>query len=238
MEIKEGIIVKAIDYQDNSKILTIMTKEGKETYIAKGAKNYKSKTFAFSQEITQLQFNVKKQYITSAKIMRSFPKIKSDVYKLRATMNIIDMVYQLSDHINNYQIFYDFFSKIINLIEEKNSPYLLELIFKIKLTYLLGIAPNFKTCVVCNSTLNLCYFSLFDGGMKCGYDANNSDYVVSEEELAYFKELYYTKITDLEEKLNQYLYMENLNLDINKYYEYFLGFKSNTEQLFKKIFEQ
>ena len=44
MIVREGIILKSIDYKDYSKLIYIIGPEGLETLIVKGAKNHTVKT--------------------------------------------------------------------------------------------------------------------------------------------------------------------------------------------------
>ena len=45
MELEQGIVLKTIDYQENSKIIYLLTSKGIVSAVVRGAKNLKSHTY-------------------------------------------------------------------------------------------------------------------------------------------------------------------------------------------------
>ena len=84
MELREGIILKTIKYQENSKIAYIITKDGLVTALIRASLEYKSKNFAYSQELTKIEFDISKSkrnsfdILTSGRLVESYLNIKKD----------------------------------------------------------------------------------------------------------------------------------------------------------------
>ena len=149
---------------------------------------------------------------------------------------IIELINALVEHINNNEIAYEFLKQCLDLINNNADHKLIELIFRIKFLYLIGLAPNFNSCVNCGSKEELAYFSLFDGGMKCNNCKNIMDYHLTKEELDLFRILYLVKLDKLIENIDQIKYnYDDLNKVLNMFYSHFLGFESNVEKIYKKI---
>ena len=60
MELEKGIVLKTIDYQENSKIIYLLTNRGIVSAIVRGAKNLKSHTYAYAQPLVKIEFELKK----------------------------------------------------------------------------------------------------------------------------------------------------------------------------------
>lgn len=236
MELKEGLVIKTINYQDNAKIIYLITDEGKKSIIVKGATNMKSHTFSYAQELTHLAFDTKDKYLSTGKIINSFINIKNDFKKLESCLLILEITYDLIDHINNYNIFYYFLLEILNLMNNTNNHELLELIFRVKILYLLGVAPVFTECVDCKTKENLLGFSFYDGGMKCKDHLFAGDNVVDHNTINLLKYLYISKLNKLSLSLDEVDFSYNeANLFLNSYYDYYLGFKSRVERVLSKF---
>lgn len=232
MKLEKGIILKTIDYQENSKIIYIMTCSGLKSAIVRGAKNYKSKTFAYSQPITLIEFSMQKEkYIEACNVLNYFNNIKLDNSRLISTLKIIEISYLLGEHITDYEIFFNFLNDILIAINEDKETYLYyELIFKTKTLYLLGVAPVFNKCVTCGTRNNIIGFSFNSGGMKCKKCYKTDNFIYPTDTVNDIKEMYLIKLPNLKEDINNkkivYNY-EKANRFLTLYYQQYLGFTSN-----------
>src|SRR5690554_7288524 len=77
MKLKEGIVVRSNVYQDNSKIINVVTETGKDSIILKGATNLKGHTFSYSHELTKIGYETSRNYLKAGKVINTFPKIRS-----------------------------------------------------------------------------------------------------------------------------------------------------------------
>ncbi|HHU56503.1 MAG TPA: DNA repair protein RecO [Acholeplasmataceae bacterium] len=236
MKLKEGIIVKAIKYQDNSKIITLITENGKESIILKGATNLKGHTFRYSHELTKIGYEIQKNYLSAGKVLNQYPSIHNNIDKLQSSLKIIEIADVLTEHINDFKTFYIFLDDIIKLIDQEESYLIFEIIFRIKTLYLLGVAPIFTRCVECGTKNDLVNFSLYSGGMKCK-KCHQNDFLFSKKTINYLKLLYLTKLDDFVKRKDEFqdFDYDEANKFLNMYYDYYLGYKSKVENVFKKM---
>ncbi len=235
MEKKEGIVLKSIDYQENSKIIYCITNQGIDSVIVKGANHLKGHTALFTQEMIKIEYEKKKErFLVNGKIIDSYVSIRTDFNKLQSVLKIMEICYVLGDHINNFQTFYQFLNQILDLISKTKDHQLLEILFRTKILYLLGVAPIFKKCVSCQSTTNLVGFAFDSGGMKCKNCMSMEDFIYPNDVIHMVQSLYGQKLSTLEKDL------PTLNVDIKRvnhfldlYYEQYLGFKSKVEKVLK-----
>ncbi len=231
MKLEKGIILKTIDYQENSKIIYIMTPFGIKSAIVRGAKNLKSKTFAYSQPITYIEFSIQKEkYIEACNVLNYFNNIKLDNNRLISSLKVIEISYLLGEHITDYNIFFDFLNNILMCINNDKKNYLYyELIFKTKILYLLGVAPVLTKCVTCGTKTNIIGFSFNNGGMKCKKCLKTEDFIYPTDTINTFKELYLLKLPSLIEGINNEgitCNYEKVNHFLTLYYQQYLGFTS------------
>lgn len=238
MELEQGIVLKTIDYQENSKIIYLLTKTGIKSAIVRAAKSLKSHTFSYAQPLVKLDFELKNnRYIGSYKIIDNYNNIKLDLDKLKYGLQVIELCYNLGEHISDHNLFYDFTADILDAINNYKVNYdAFELIFKIKSLYLLGVAPVFNKCVVCGTRDNLKGFAFNSGGMKCVNCIKAGEFIYPEETVKMIRVMYLVKFNDLCNLIKN----KELVYDYNKisrflelYYDQYLGFKSNVDKVLK-----
>ena len=106
VELEKGVVLKTIDYQENSKIIYILTNSGIKSAIVRSAKNLKSHTYSYAQPLVKIEFELKKgRYIGAFKILNNFNDIKLNFNKLTNALKIIEICYDLGDHISDKQLF-------------------------------------------------------------------------------------------------------------------------------------
>lgn len=238
MELEQGIVLKTIDYQENSKIIYLLTNNGIKSAVVRSAKNLKSHTYSYAQPLVKIEFEIKKdRFIGAYKILDNYNNIKLNFEKLTHSLKIIEICYTLGDHITDSNLFFDFTNQVLDLINknEYNSD-IFELIFKIKTLYLLGVAPVFSKCVSCGNNTNLIGFSFNNGGMKCSNCITLDDFVYPSETMVEIKNIYLIKL----DKLILLIKDDKLKYDYNKisrflelYYEQYLGFTSKVNKVLK-----
>ena len=237
MELREGIILRTIKYQENSKIAYIITKEGLVTALIRASLEFKSKNFSYSQELTKIEFDITKSkknsfdILTTGRLVNSYLNIKKDYNVLLEVSKIVELTYKSIEHVTNNQNFYDLFNYFL---EEYNNNYdqksvrFYSQIFRLKLLYLLGLGLNFSRCTVCNKNIDLenSYYSIDHGGCVCKQCRHLINDLEQGEYLTIMKILYLGKL----QKLNYQLISE-IPLDyygeiedfLKKYYNKYLS---------------
>lgn len=104
VEKTEGIVLSSIKYSDSSKIVTVFTKEfGKIAFLAKGARNPKSKFGGALEVLTKSQFTFYNKpnndlcILTNADILLSNSRITSKSEHLIYAMMIVESVYHTQE---------------------------------------------------------------------------------------------------------------------------------------------
>jgi len=104
--------------------------------------------------------------LTDGAVIADFPQIKSDLEKVAYVSHLMELITAFSESEYNHKKLFDFIIKILRLVEESKTYIRYIYMFELKYLYLLGLAPNFKQCVVCNNDKNLT-FSVKSGGYVC-----------------------------------------------------------------------
>lgn len=236
----QGVIIKSKDYKENSKIITILTKDGLIDLILRGATSMNSgnKKYTIVPVLVDFLMTSSNQLntFTEGYVLNNFTEIKSNMDKNFISMAILEKVLVFSSHIDNTVQFYDFVLKIFELLDNTKYSNLILNIFEIKLLYLLGIAPTINYCNVCNDTENL-LFSISQGGTICNRCSNQYGFDLSIEETKVFKYLYLIKMDKIDEEFLKLVNDTNISLDnfIDRYYEKYMDFYSKTKKIIKKV---
>lgn len=238
---REGIVIKTIKYQETSKIAFVLCEDGLLSYLIRNANNYKSKNYSYSQELTKIAYDFSEKnnfkIMTSGKIINNYSKIKEDSVKLFDVISLLEIVYTLTDHVNDNKTLYKFVCDLLEKINNEDYSKLYSLIFRIKILYLLGVAPRLSSCCKCGRKDDLISLDLINGTSSCKNCFILSDTTIQGEVYEVFRFLYLTKFDFLtKEVLNKVPdYYEKIDNFLDKYYEYYLGYKSKTKRIINKI---
>lgn len=174
----KGIVIKETQYNDNDKILTILTDEfGKISCIAKGAKKTNSSLLAPCQFLVYSEFVLYKgtsfYHINSAEIIDTFYNLRINYDKLEVAYNITKTLLQAICEGEEAKDILSLFLNTMFVIENKDmSAKLIEAVFKLKLIEILGYMPNIVTCNMCakqviNKETKKYFYSFVDNSIIC-----------------------------------------------------------------------
>ena len=234
MELSEGIIIKTINYKETSKIIYLVTKDGLTSLEVKGANKINGHSHIYSSLLSKIAFSENKHFFQSGKVLNNYVKIKNNFDKLNVTLKILEFTYTLVEHICDFDVFYNFLSEILDLIEEEDSFNYYETIFYIKTLYLLGIAPMFKSCVNCGKSTHLLGFVFSKGGMICKDCYKEYDSLYDTNVVLDVIKLYFTKLDKLKEEKIEINY-NGVKAFYQRYYQEYLGYTSKSEHILDKI---
>lgn len=233
----EGIVLKSLDYKENAQIAYFYGHIGRFSVHVRGSKKIGAKSSAFCETLTLAEVSCTDSEFSSfsgGEIVDSYNEIKNDFVKMQVAMCMLDKIYHLSDSITNHEIGYKFLKDCLNYLKTTNFPKLLLIFFEIKLTYLLGINPEFKKCIYCDSSSELS-FSISEGGCLCHKHQYETLIDLDMYELSLLKALYYTKIAELTDELLKEIGDELItkyNQLIDKYYQKYIEYLPNSKKIY------
>ena len=236
---KLGVVLKTSEYKENAMLVKLLTKDGIEQIIVRGAQKYEGKTKVLTNLLQLLDFNrtnyLSVNTLTEAVVVNSYYKISSDVIKYNIACVMLEKILILQASITDYNLLFDFVIEIFNLLENTTYPKVLLNIFELRLTYLLGIGMAFKECLKCKAKDNLS-FSIREGGTLCNNHRHSfMDLTVEETNLV--KMLYLYNISKIDEEFlsNFERFFNKIDYFINIYYSDYLDFRSKAKTILYKL---
>ncbi len=215
MEVK-GIVVKSLDYKENSKIVYIYTKDGMKSVLVKGAKKLKSGFIPVTTTLNLVQVITTDNELPTLidfSIIDTFENIKNDLKKNLWVNYLLEILYKVSNDVNQEKCF-SYLLKTIENLTKGIDTLLLVTIFQLKITYLFGVAPLFKTKEDGD------YFSLREG--KYTNKLNNG---LNKEDSIIFEKMYF-----FNENKEDFSVFDNIDKHkffnyVNEYYLYHVDIK-------------
>lgn len=232
----QGIVLKAVRYEENDVILTLFTRKlGKVAALAKGAKRNKSSLLSSSQLFSYSNYTLKKQggmyRVSQSDIIKSFYDISYDIESFSYATYVTKLVEgsTLENQTNNR--LFILLAQTLYLYTQKNvDKKFITHAFELKFLDYIGFRPLVNRCCGCG-TQNLINptFDVYEGGVLCNICSENSEnnlkldittlklmeYILSNDILQCSKAKVSKYITyELEKVLRKYLnvYVDNVNL--------------------------
>jgi len=169
MEMIEAIVLRSLDYKDNSKILYLYTNKGLVSVIAHGVKKMNSPFRVLSQTGNYIQIAYSKGDFPSLKegsLIDEYSNLRNDLFSYTYFTHILELVNNTIPEDSNHPKMFQFIKKIATKLNEGIDAETISLIFELKLLYFLGYGLNLKQCNICNLQEDL-VFSVEHGGLVC-----------------------------------------------------------------------
>jgi len=168
----EGIVLRATDYGESNKILTVFTRNyGKVSMMARGAKKSKSPFTAVSQLFSYGYFlyhsGTGMATLRQGDLLRSFRRIREDLIKTAYAVYLVEFLDKMigDEEINSY--LFDTLLTALTWIDQGKDPEMVTRLFEMKLLQLHGYIPRFGGCVHCENTTPPFFVSILEGGFVC-----------------------------------------------------------------------
>lgn len=238
---EEGIVLKVVDYKEQAVICDVITKNGKNSYIIRGAKKLSGGTRLLAEPLTKISFMATStdglNTLTEGSIIDSYLTIKQDINKMICFYPILEKIIIFSEQVTNSETLYFFFLDILELLKQDIDCSVILALFEVKLTYLLGIAPELKHCINCGSKVSDGVFSIYDGGIRCTKCNYDNIYDLNNEETKTIELLMYIKLNKIDAS-----FVNIVKKDVDKilsimdlYYQKHLDFESKAKKVTKMI---
>lgn len=181
----EAIVLRTMDYQETSKILTIFTREfGSLGVIVKGARKNRNKFGASLEPLAHIRAVVYKketrelQLLTDAELISSYPKIQRDFEKLFLSLSMLELVYIVTRHREQNELLFNLLLNTLGVVEHAtNSVVLLFYSFEARLIWLLGFQPSLDACTLCRRTIHQL---IAEGVHRVSFDYSRGSYRCAE----------------------------------------------------------
>lgn len=237
----QGIVVKAMNYNEYDKIITIFTdKLGKIDVVCHGARRTKSKILHITQQFCYGEYILTKgrdmYSLSSGALIESFQGVIQNFDKLAYGSYFMEFVDKTCEKDNKnvsilallLKTFYILDSNLIDL-------HLLKVTFDFKIISLLGYTPQVLKCVNCgDNKIEQAYFSVKDGGLIC-YNCSNGKINFNKEEINAIKKIRNIKLEELGKiNIDEYI-QKKIETKLEEYINYHLSLKLNSVQFLNII---
>lgn len=235
----EGIVVKAIDYKESSKILTLYTRDyGKISVISKGCKSKTSKLRAFSNLFSYGTFYLyyKKDglsTLTSVDLINSFSNLIMDIYRISYATYILELVLAVTKD-RDYPDVYDLLINSLIKMNDGFDPLIITYIIELKCLKYLGVSPNLDSCVICSDNRFIKTLSIEKGGFVCS-NCYQNEYLFSEKFIKVIRILYYVDLSKVNKIEISSSTKNELDLFINEYYDKYTGIYLKSREFLKNL---
>lgn len=238
----EGIVLKARDYGETHKIITIFTKKlGIISAICRGANKPKSKLTAVAQNFIEANFLI---YVTKGlstvqqgQILASHRHIREDIIKTAYTAYIIELTDKILETRSPQPLLYDQLQKTLQYINTHEHYAIPVIMYELKMYQAGGFAPVVDYCVRCTRQEPPYTFSVQEGGFLCP-NCSSSDIYAVQIPQAFSKILPILMHAGLERIGNISIKRENellLRNLLDQYYDQFGGFSLKSKRFLNQI---
>lgn len=167
-----GIVLKAIDFRESDKLVTIFTSEGKKTCILKGCKKPNAKLRFASEPFCLGEFILvnKADRITAINctLVDLFYDIRTDMKKMYTAFTILEFLnLAITETDDKTEMFALSLECIKNICYKKNVEQTTLIYFLVKALEMEGYGLNLETCTKCDKALNGTLNLSFDDGGFC-----------------------------------------------------------------------
>ncbi len=235
----KGIIVSTTPFKETSKILNVLTEDGKiVSMMARGVKQVKnvlrSKTNNFTYGYFYTYYKEDKlSTLTNVDIINDFENIKNDL----ELISYLNYLVELSEKVAKQTTSNNIFDLLITALEKINDgfdPIIIKNILEIKFLDYLGLKLNLDNCNNCGSNKDIVTISSSLGGFICK-NCNVENHTTNLKTIKMIRNYYYVNLSSIS-KLN---ISDDVKLEIDKFldemYEDYSGLYIKSKKFLKNI---
>lgn len=237
----EGIVIQEVPYKENSKIITLFSREnGLIGIYARGAKKLKSPFSGKTSKLTYGYFHIHYKEdglstLIEVDVIDPLKNIRKDLTKICYVSFLSELASQVYRHDNNAEIYSLYMASILK-INNNYDPLVISNILELKLLYYLGINPVIDKCVECGSTKDIVTVSSYKGGYLCK-NCFHEEPIVLDKTIKMLRLFYYVDISAIQSiHISDQVKFE-INRFLDEYYERYAGLYLKSKDFLKKIHE-
>lgn len=166
----EGIVLHVSPYKENSSMVSVFSKGGIISFLARGINKPTSKNLAATQELSHSEFVLDrypsgKMSLASSSLLESFASPNS-FDSLWADSFLLEVARKLYQEEAGEKDFL-FLKESLGKIKAGKDPYAIALIYLAKALKKEGLMPELSGCVYCHSKKDIVAISYEEGGLVC-----------------------------------------------------------------------
>lgn len=170
----QGIVLKAVRYEENDVILTLFTRKlGKVAALAKGAKRNKSSLLPSAQLFSYSNYTLRKQgnmyRVTQSDIIKSFYDLSYDLEAFSYSTYVTKLVESSTvENQTNNRLFVLLAQTLYLYTQENIDKKFITHAFELKFLDYIGFKPVVNRCINCQTKdLEESKFNIHEGGVIC-----------------------------------------------------------------------
>ena len=207
----EGIVIKQVQYKEKDAMISVLTKDGTVSFLARGILNPTSKNasscllFAYSN--FTLNSKQDKLTLSQGKLIKSYYHLYESLEKMASIQLVCELIIKCLDEDNGS--IYPYLKNMLELLTINFDSKTLTLISIAHIVKESGYGLEYDECVKCGSKKEIVSYSFSDGGFLC-YKCLGNNVVLSPEHLKSYR--YVFKVD--ENHMDHYVINKQICLDL------------------------
>lgn len=169
----DGLVIRSQNWGENDRLITVLTKNGKITTIAKGARSMRSKLLNLTQPFVYGNFEINQKgnysYVKSGSSYEMFYRLRDDVEKLFLATYVCDVANELTGEAADATEMLRLTLNTLYAIMTDMRPLLqIKAVFELRSAAYSGYSPDLNGCEACgNPNAESTYFDVMNGALIC-----------------------------------------------------------------------
>ena len=187
----EGIVIRQVQYKEKDAMISVLTKDGTVSFLARGILNPTSKNasscllFAYSN--FTLNSKQVKLTLTQGKLIKSYYHLYESLEKMASIQLVCELIIKCLDEDNGS--IYPYLQNMLELLSTNFDSKTLTLICIAHIVKESGYALEYDECVKCGNKKNIVSYSLSEGGFLC-YKCIGNNIALSIEHLKSYRYIF------------------------------------------------
>ena len=170
----DGLVLRAQNWGENDRLITILTNDGKMTVIAKGARSMRSKIKNLTEPFVYANFELNQTsggvaWIKGGSINHTFYDLRTSIERLFLATYICDVANELSgERVDCSDMLRLTLNTLFAIMSEKRPLLQIKAVFEIRASAMSGYRPNVDFCESCEAdNPESTYFDVTNGAIIC-----------------------------------------------------------------------
>ena len=179
----EGLVLRSVKYAESDKLITILTKEGKMFFKARGIRSLTSKNAAGCSSFVYSEFELEQRgdkcYLKRAVPLYATVRQGADIASLALASYLAELAEDTARDAETGSVVLRLLMNALFLISKEDRPLdLIKAVFEMRLLVANGLMPNLAACTSCGKSdedLPSLFFRLLEGDLICPDCINSFD---------------------------------------------------------------